>query len=118
MKWCISFSGAPLGDPGEGFFVECLQDMRRRAQETGISPLGGPVGELCKVLVCWDLCELWRRVSHSMGAPQATLGRGPFAGNSERSLKGGSGGGRHISLWVLREGKLEGAALLVTLKCM
>jgi hypothetical protein len=64
-----------------------------------------PFGELGRVLVCRDLCELWRQASLSIGAPQTTLERGLFTGKSERLLNRGSGD--HLSLWVLCE-NLEG----------
>jgi hypothetical protein len=73
----------------------------------GISPLRGPVGKLGSVLVCRDLCELWKRAFLSMGALQTTLGRGLFTRNSERSLQGGLRGGKSLSMGALWR-ELEG----------
>jgi hypothetical protein len=86
------FSGTLLWDPEGCLFIECLKYMRRRAQGTGISPLGGHVGELGRVLVCRDLCELWRRASVSMGAAQATVGRVCSTGTLRNRGKEAQGG--------------------------
>jgi hypothetical protein len=75
--------GTPLGNLGRGYIYKELwvivkegswngtslflgvlrgiQDMRRRAQGTGISHLEGPVRELGRLLVCQDLRQLWRQ---------------------------------------------------------
>jgi hypothetical protein len=82
-----SFGGSRGG--GGSCLLIVRKDMRSRARGTDISLLGGPFGELGKVLVCRSLCGLWRRASP--WEPCDHLGRCPFTGNSERSLKGGSG---------------------------
>jgi hypothetical protein len=99
MKWCVSFSRALLCEPGEeGFFVECTKRYEEEGSGDGhISLLGGPAGELGMVLICQDLCmSFWRQVSLH-GGPMDHLVRGMFTRNSERSLKGGSGGSLSVS---------------------
>jgi hypothetical protein len=67
--------GLCWGIPGGGASLLGIQkDLRRRAQGTGISLRGGPVGEVGRVLVCRGLCKLWRWASLSLGALWNTWG--------------------------------------------
>ena len=58
--------------------------MGRRAQRTGITLRGGPVGEFAGGSSAGYLRKLWRRAPFSTGALLRITGGGPFTGNSEK----------------------------------
>ena len=74
--------------------------MGSRAQRIDITLRGGPAGEFVGGSSAGDLRRPWRQIPFSTGALLRIM-EGPFTGNSERYLKGGSGGGASLSTGTL-----------------
>jgi hypothetical protein len=86
------------------------RDMSRRAQRTGISLHGGPIGKHGRGLIYWGL--VWKKAlqmgtSLHRGPVGMHWGGNPFTRNLIDGLRRALETG-HLSLWALCEGNLEG----------